>query len=91
MLGTFHDLYEKYPAHLHMNTHENFRGLGLGALMLANAEAELRLKNIPGLHLVTEQSSRNYAFYLKQGFTETHIRLYNNMELCFMAKDFLSP
>lgn len=89
-LVTFTDEYQKYPAHLHMNTHQDYRGLGLGAMILAGAEADLRMKGIVGLHLITEKSSRNYQFYFKQGFQYVVEKDYQNTLLCFMGKELNS-
>lgn len=89
-LQQFADSYQKYPAHLHMNTHENFRGLGLGAMILGSVEADLRLKNIVGLHLITEPTSRNFEFYKKHGFNDVIIKEYQNTQLCLMGKDLNS-
>ncbi len=61
-----------YPAHLHMNTHRDFRGLGLGELILNLSIADLIKKKIlsrnHGLFLVTEKTERNYRFYRRQNF-----------------------
>lgn len=89
-LGIFTSEYELYPAHLHMNTHENYRGLGLGAMILAAAEADLRLKKIRGLHLITEPTARNFEFYKRQGFNDIVLKAYANTQLCLMGKDLNS-
>lgn len=89
-LVTFTDEYQKYPAHLHMNTHQDYRGLGLGAMILAGVEADLRMKGIKGLHLITEKTSRNYQFYFKQGFQYVVEKDYQNALLCFMGKELNS-
>lgn len=89
-LVTFTSEYTLYPAHLHMNTHQDYRGLGLGAMILAGVEADLRMKGIKGLHLITEKSSRNYQFYFKQGFQHVVEKDYQNTLLCFMGKDLNS-
>lgn len=89
-LGIFVDEYELYPAHLHMNTHENFRGIGLGAMILTAAEADLRMKKIKGLHLITEPTARNFEFYKRQGFNDVVVKAYNDTQLCLMGKDLNS-
>lgn len=89
-LSIFSEQYAKYPAHLHMNTHENYRGLGLGGMILAAAETDLRIKKIKGLHLITEESARNFEFYKRHGFQDIFIKEYLNTQLCLMGKDLNS-
>lgn len=89
-LSVFKDEYEIYPAHLHMNTHENYRGIGLGAMILTAVEADLRLKKIKGLHLITEPVARNFEFYKRQGFTDVITKEYSNTQLSLMGKDLNS-
>lgn len=89
-LSIFIDEYEFYPAHLHMNTHENYRGLGLGAIILTAVEADLRMKKIKGLHLITEPTARNFEFYKRQGFNNIIGKTYQNTRLCLMGKDLNS-
>lgn len=67
-LKVFQKFYQDFPAHLHMNTHPTARGQGLGAKLIALAESELALREIPGLHLITGLGERNVAFYERVGF-----------------------
>ncbi len=85
-LDVFKDEYDKYPAHLHMNTHKDYRGLGLGRTILVAIEADLKMKNIHGLHLITEKFQRNFLFYSQNGFDFQIEKKYLDNVLCFMGK-----
>ena len=65
----FDDLYDAYPAHLHINLTSAARGHGLGGRLIAALEENLRSTGVPGLHLVTDPHARNVSFYRKNGFT----------------------
>jgi ribosomal protein S18 acetylase RimI-like enzyme len=69
-LSLFDDLYEMYPAHLHVNLTGASRGLGLGSRLIAALEERLRRADIqaPGLHLITSTEARNVPFYRRNGF-----------------------
>lgn len=62
-LELFKDCYQSYPAHLHMNTHPEARGQGLGAKLVLLAFAELQEQGVSGWHLITGESERNVGFY----------------------------
>ncbi len=64
----FDDLYDAYPAHLHINLGEASRGRGLGGVLIRNLESRLRRLGVTGLHLVTSAGARNVRFYRKNGF-----------------------
>ena len=85
----FDDLYDRYPAHLHINLIAASRGHGLGGKMIAALEARLRGDvpivqegsaarsasiPAPGLHLVTGAGARNTSFYRKNGFVDEYPR-----------------
>lgn len=89
----FDDLYDEYPAHLHINVHERTRGRGVGAMLIQVLEAALRSSEahpVRGLHLVTEPTARNVSFYLRNGFTHTVERALvpeiHGYRLLFMGK-----
>lgn len=64
----FDDLYDAYPAHLHINLGESSRGRGLGGLLIRDLETRLTSLGAVGLHLVTSVGARNVRFYRKNGF-----------------------
>lgn len=70
----FADLYERYPAHLHINLTAASRGRGLGGRLIAALEERLRARGATGLHLVTDPDARNVRFYRKNGFRDEVLR-----------------
>ncbi|SIQ14740.1 Acetyltransferase (GNAT) family protein [Alkalispirochaeta americana] len=85
----FDDLYEEYPAHLHINLAAESRGMGLGGRLVAALEKVLRRETEAcGLHLVTSEGARNVGFYRKNGFTREVSRgiLPEEPRMLFMGK-----
>lgn len=63
------NLYEEYPAHLHINVLPEYQHLGIGSKLLSKFEEHLRTYKVPGVHLAT--SNRNVKaipFYHKKGY-----------------------
>ena len=85
-LEIFRDLYDQYPAHLHINLATEARGKGLGSKLILHLEGELRRQNTTGLHLLTSPNARNRSFYSKNGFSMEVERRYNEAALLFMGK-----
>ncbi len=67
-LQVFDSHFPNYPAHLHINCHHESRGMGIGSLLIAEAEKKLRFLNIKGLHIMTGSDAANKNFYKKLGF-----------------------
>lgn len=67
-LEIFSDSIQQYPAHLHINTHHEARGQGLGQKLVLDFEKRLQEMKITGLHIMTSPESRNRAFYARLGF-----------------------
>lgn len=84
-LAVFSDLFEKYPAHLHINFHPDARGKGLGSLLVNHYKETLREAHIKGLHLVTSPGAKNISFYERLGFNHQVTRNFNQSELLFMG------
>lgn len=62
-------LYEEYPAHLHINLLPEYQGTGTGSRLLKAFEAEMRHKQVPGIHLRTSSMNRKaLGFYDKLGY-----------------------
>ncbi len=89
-MEVFADQFKKFPAHLHMNTHENYRGLGLGSMLIRGVETHLKAKNIPGIFLITERNMQNFKFYERNGFHKQIEKQYGQTMICFMGKDLNS-
>lgn len=83
--SVFHDQFETFPAHLHINFHPDARGKGLGSELVTHYMKVLKQNGIKGLHLVTSPDALNVNFYLRLGFTHTVTRDFNNMPLYFMG------
>jgi ribosomal protein S18 acetylase RimI-like enzyme len=82
----FSDLFDRYPAHFHINFHPDCRGRGLGSLLVESFCKNLVEKNISGVHLVTSEGAPNVSFYKKLHFNDEFLRLHNQMNLLFMGK-----
>lgn len=58
-----------YPAHLHINVAEAYRGLGLGNLLLHNCLDQVARLGVPGIHLhTTSLNKAAICLYQKAGF-----------------------
>lgn len=84
--SVFADLFQKYPAHLHINFHPDCRGMGLGSRLVNGFCEELRQRKIFGVHLVTSPGAANIPFYQRLGFDYEDQRDFNQMTLLFMGK-----
>ncbi|MFP4152151.1 MAG: GNAT family N-acetyltransferase [Alkalispirochaeta sp.] len=87
----FDNLYDRYPAHLHINLTAAARGRGLGGTLLRAIEERARLYGAPGIHLVTSVGARNVGFYRKNGYTDAWERPLNaapemDRNLLFLGK-----
>ncbi|MGE3974002.1 MAG: GNAT family N-acetyltransferase [Bdellovibrionales bacterium] len=82
----FQDLFDSYPAHLHINCHPRSRGQGAGKKLVEHFVKELALAKIPGLHIVTASGARNVQFYRNCGFDFEEQRLLNKVPLLFMGR-----
>ncbi len=81
----FNDLFRKYPAHLHINTHPSAQGKGYGTDLIKRFIEKLKSQNIGGVHIVTSPGAANVNFYIKNGFDYQKQRLLNNTPLLFMG------
>lgn len=82
----FQDLYQAYPAHLHINCHPDSQGMGLGGLLINKGVEDLCQLNIEGLHLITAPTARNVSFYRKNLFNHEVLRSVNNIDYLFMGR-----
>ena len=77
----FADLYDKYPAHLHINVKQKFQGQGVGSELLAYAKNNIAID----LHTITLKGHANAAFYLRNSFSLVDTRELNQKELIFLS------
>ena len=85
-LSVFADLFNDFPAHLHINFHHDARGSGLGSILVNHYIEWLRSRHCKGLHLVTGRESKNRVFYERLGFNHHDEREFKGMQLFFMGK-----
>lgn len=71
-LEVFKDYIPDYPAHLHINTHPQAQGKGVGAALLRKLEEQLQGQGIKGVHLVTHAEAHNVMFYKKNTYKPIH-------------------
>ncbi|GAA4593615.1 hypothetical protein GCM10023194_58330 [Planotetraspora phitsanulokensis] len=65
------ELYDRYPAHLHIDILPRGQGAGLGRRLMATLVEALRARRVPGLHLgVGSGNPGAFAFYQAVGFSE---------------------
>lgn len=84
-LPVFADLFNSFPAHLHINFHSSVRGKGLGSLLVKTFIEQLKENHCKGLHLITSPNAHNISFYERLGFNYRVEREFNGMELLFMG------
>jgi GNAT superfamily N-acetyltransferase len=83
----FADLTARFPAHLHVNLAPAARNEGLGGALVGRFAADAASAGAPGLHVVTSQTSRNVAFYERNGFAPlAAIRSATGMVQLFLGK-----
>lgn len=82
----FADLFQEFPAHLHMNAHPKARGKGVGTALVDNLKTRLKKMQVPGVHLVTSPAERNVSFYRKNGFTHEILRDFRGHPVLFMGQ-----
>ncbi len=82
----YEDLFNEFPAHLHINCHPDAQGLGVGRLLIEKFCAYVFTKGISGVHLVTSTDADNLGFYRKLDFVNNYPRLYKGMELLLLGR-----
>lgn len=82
----FYDLFELYPAHLHMNVHPEARGLGVGSKLIEEYVQILKSSDCRGVHIVTSPDQRNVGFYKTHGFEYAEVREWKGFKLLFMGR-----
>jgi GNAT superfamily N-acetyltransferase len=75
-----------FPAHLHINLDQRFRGQGIGARLIETFAATARRAGAPGVHAVTGRGMRNVRFYERCGFHERGSAPWNGREIVFLGR-----
>ncbi len=86
-LPAFAHLTARYPAHLHVNLLDGFRGQGIGADLVEIFCDVARQRGASGVHVVTSRGMRNVGFYLGLGFHEAGAHDMNGRTLLVLARD----
>lgn len=89
--AVFEDLFEAYPAHLHVNCHPEFRGRGVGTELVRAFVEGCRAGGLAGVHLVTSPGARNVGFYRRCGFDFSLTRSWRETALLFLAMALGDP
>lgn len=84
--GLFEDLFESFPAHLHINCRPEARGRGIGGRLVAAFASRLSEEGVPGVHVVTAPEARNVGFYRRRGFDLEETRRAAARFLLFMGR-----
>ena len=63
----FEDLYDRFPAHLHINCHPDWRHQGVGTALVSHYLKALA-PVAKGVHIITAADARNQDFYRANGF-----------------------
>jgi ribosomal protein S18 acetylase RimI-like enzyme len=82
----FEDLYDSYPAHLHINCHPISQGKGVGRFLIESFCESITEKKLSGIHLITSTDADNLGFYRKLKFTEEYTREFKGMDLHLMGR-----
>lgn len=87
-LKLFENLFDDYPAHLHINCHVETRGQGVGGQLIHAIFDKMKLNRVKGIHIMTVPQSENRNFYRKNDFLFETQSLFNGTPLLFMGKKF---
>jgi GNAT superfamily N-acetyltransferase len=79
----------RYPAQLHVNLAQPWRGGGIGSRLVAAFADHARRAGAPGVHAVTGRAMRNVGFYLSNGFDEAGAVKTRDRELVFLARSLV--
>ena len=85
-VSVFRDLWERFPAHFHINIAPTARAQGLGARLVAAFVAACATEGVAGVHIVTGREARNARFYRRQGLTHEVCRDVLERRLLFMGR-----
>lgn len=80
------DLTSRYPAHLHVNLHADWRQRGIGARLVEAFCAHAMAGGSPGVHVVTGQGARNEHFYARCGFHPLRAFTWNASRLIILGR-----
>lgn len=79
----------RFPAHLHVNLADGWRGQGIGARLVTAFCDQARDDGAPGVHVVTQKQMRNVGFYLENGFLERAAMTLGESDLVLLGRDLV--
>lgn len=82
----FSDVTPHYPAQLHVNLHDDWRGRGIGTSLIDAFVAHADSAGSPGVHAITSRGARNVAFYAANGFAEVSHAAIDGKDLVFLGR-----
>lgn len=82
----FSTLTARFPAHLHVNLGDVFRGSGVGSALVQRFCSEAAAAGAGGVHVVTSRGARNVRFYERNGFFEAGHDGEGAKEVVFLAR-----
>lgn len=82
----FKDQFSNFPAHLHINCHPNYQGLGWGRKLIDAFVDDLRKLKVIGVHLVTSPEEENVHFYRRLNFSHHLGRSWHDYPLLFLGR-----
>ncbi len=80
--SNFKEYFKEFPVHLHINCHENSRGMGIGRILI-ESQAQIFKK---GIHIITDRKADNYGFYQALGFSFEVESNFKGHSLLFMGR-----
>ncbi|OYW54472.1 MAG: hypothetical protein B7Y80_05215 [Hyphomicrobium sp. 32-62-53] len=76
----------QYPAQLHVNLAEAWRGQGVGGALVEAFCAHARAAGAPGVHVFTGRGMRNVRFYEAAGFRDVGAVAWNGSEIVMLGR-----
>jgi GNAT superfamily N-acetyltransferase len=80
-----------YPAHLHVNIDDAWRGAGIGACLVDAFCEHAATARTPGVHVVTGAAARNVGFYRARGFETVRGFDWQSRPLLMLGRRLSSP
>lgn len=75
-----------FPAHLHVNLAEPWRGIGVGGALVEAFARDAAETGAPGVHVVTGKGRRNAGFYSRHGFETRAVTEWNGKEVVLLGR-----
>lgn len=67
------NLYNKYPAHLHINILSEYQRYGIGSRLIEKFEQHMKENKVHGIHLRTSNNNHKaLPFYIKHGYNKIY-------------------